>query len=843
MAPLSDLVLIAVVCAVTVFLCVLLVTVLCLRYRRKNILHSNEASSNLYPQSRGIFHTTFPFPYAGARQWSAIGSIEDLHGQLSPGILEPAPCHTSERRDARMSTLSMRNTRRLQKKSSRDIPLESVASPRSHSGPLDVENMGSSPLAIAELQADCTPKRKLPIQDGSITIDKDEGGRITSWPLTTRKGSYYDITATMRGGPFIIDPELAKRRSEGILHQAPGSPPKQEVPPLPFSRPPGIPHLTRHDSMLLSNKSLDTAGSSILDYPAGENLTDSIDLETPSKPPPTIHERYISTDGWWVPASTRSGSVSRIPQASSPRRYNSTSGSYKQIQDRGSPRRSASIHYPEERSSCILGVQTPTKTRQLYIPPLGKSRSLTSGSWIPSNIRNQKSQLLVAHELNTSSSLESDRRSDEVRSHSAILKPITESGKNCGTRTLANANGCPSNRTHCVRTSRLSTLGEASLDEARKGHERRKSARTSICQRNSILTSLSPTIEEPEDSSCKSTPRAKTITPVRQDKKSPELPSTIGNSHNPFDNDEDDISDDGGGEPTPTPIERGSTTSLSITCPSSVPKFSPVPVHERPNIPRRSSLRRNSSTGLRSKHEAQSQPQRSASIASTITILASEPYASTPSITTPTNTVSGFPSPESYGNIIAKMDYEARNLNNGDRPARNAFALPENSALIEQETGVSGEKKRRPLPILPMPKLSQPLSRSRPQKFRAALTTIQSASNIAMPDGADGVSCHDSDKENGGNAGSKSDDGDDDSRSPTSTSSPPQLRQLEKREGAESSIQHEGTEPLSEKQERPGGLVTSTPLKAGAAVGTEKLTSSIVRTPGSMYDQFGFLKE
>ncbi|EDN02763.1 predicted protein [Histoplasma mississippiense (nom. inval.)] len=616
MAPLSDLVLIAVVCAVTVFLCVLLVTVLCLRYRRKNILHSNEASSNLYPQSRGIFHTTFPFPYAGARQWSAIGSIEDLHGQLSPGILEPAPCHTSERRDARMSTLSMRNTRRLQKKSSRDIPLESVASPRSHSGPLDVENMGSSPLAIAELQADCTPKRKLPIQDGSITIDKDEGGRITSWPLTTRKGSYYDITATMRGGPFIIDPELAKRRSEGILHQAPGSPPKQEVPPLPFSRPPGIPHLTRHDSMLLSNKSLDTAGSSILDYPAGENLTDSIDLETPSKPPPTIHERYISTDGWWVPASTRSGSVSRIPQASSPRRYNSTSGSYKQIQDRGSPRRSASIHYPEERSSCILGVQTPTKTRQLYIPPLGKSRSLTSGSWIPSNIRNQKSQLLVAHELNTSSSLESD---------------------------------------------------------------------------------------QPEDSSCKSTPRAKTITPVRQDKKSPELPSTIGNSHNPFDNDEDDISDDGGGEPTPTPIERGSTTSLSITCPSSVPKFSPVPVHERPNIPRRSSLRRNSSTGLRSKHEAQSQPQRSASIASTITILASEPYASTPSITTPTNTVSGFPSPESYGNIIAKMDYEARNLNNGDRPARNAFALPENSALIEQETGVSA-RKAKPLPILPMPK-------------------------------------------------------------------------------------------------------------------------------------------
>ncbi|EEQ89139.2 uncharacterized protein BDCG_04259 [Blastomyces dermatitidis ER-3] len=840
MALLSDVVLISIVCAVTVFLSILLVTILCLRYRRKNILHSNGPNSNLYPQSRGLFHSTFPFSNAGARQWSAISSTENIRGQVSsPAILEPAPCHTSERRSSRMSTLSSRNSRRLHKKSSRDIPLESVPPPCSYTGPSDVANIDSSPRSIAELQADCIPKRKPPLPHDDTT-NEDAGARITSWPLT-RKGSYYDITATMRGGPYLVDSELSKRRSEWILRQVPGSPPKHDVPPLPALRPPVVPDLTRQNSMLLSNKSLDTAGSSILDDPVRESLNDSVDLETAREPYPRTHERYTSTGGWWLSASAAGGPVSRIPPATSPRRYSSTStSSYRNVQDHGSPRRSASMHYPE-KSSHILGVQSPTSICQLHAPSPGVSRSLTSGPWIQTNTSNRMGQLPTTNKAITSSIHESGCRLDQPHSQSAILKPITENGKNCGTRQLSNANGCASKRAQCAAgSSRVSTRRKISIDEEKKGHQRRKSVRLSVCQQNPIPTSLSPTIEELEESSCKSTPPPKAVTPTRQINESSELPPSTEDSKSPFDNDEQNLADDEGGEPTPTPIDRGvETKNLSTPSPSSVLNTSQSPTDERPGIPRRSSLRRITSTSVRSQHQAQSQPARSTSVTSTITTTpTSEHHASAPSTTTSTHTVSSFPVFESHANNIANVDKDARNLNRSGRPTRNAFALPENSEL-EEET--SGGKKPRPLPVLPIPKVSQPPSRSRAPKFRVALTTIKSVSNIAMHDEPYGGCCEGSDKENGGNATTKCDDG---SETPTPKPSPSQYHQLGKEEaGARSSIQQEGTKSPSDRQKRSAAPPVSTPLKAGTGLGAEQLTSSIVRTPGSMYDQFGFLKE
>ncbi|KKZ58996.1 hypothetical protein EMCG_00861 [[Emmonsia] crescens] len=839
MAPLSDVVLISVVCAVTVFLSVLLVTVLCLRYRQKSILHSTGPDSNLYPQSRGILHSAFPFTYTGTRQWSAIGSTDNIHGQVSPGILEPPHCHTSDRRFSRMSTISTRNPRRLQKKSSRDIPLESIASPRSCAGPSDVENFDLFPHAIAELRADCTPNPKQPLQHDD-NPDEDTGGRITSWPLITRKGSYYDITATMRGRPYIVDSKLAKRRSEGILRQVSGSPPKYEMPPLPALRPPGLPHLARHDSMLLSNKSLDTAGSSILDDPVGEILNDSVDLEAAREPRSRVHERYSSTGGWWLPASTRNGSISRIPQASSLHRYSSIpASSYNLSEERGSPRRSASMHYPA-RSSHILGVQSPISPRKLHVPPLGVARSLTSGPWIQSNICNQMSQPPPIYELSTPSSPESDHGSGQGQTDSAILKPITENGKNGGSRPLSNTNGCLSNRAHGSSSSLLPTLAKTSVEEQKKGHQRRKSVRVSISQQSSIPTSLSPTIEEPEDSSCKSTPRAKTVTSTHQDKEASELPSTTGDSQNPFNNDEQHLADGEGRETTPTPIERGfATNKLSATSPSTM--SSPTPIDERPSIPRRSSFRRNLSTSLRSQNQAQSQPTRSTSVTSaSTTTRTAQRYASTPSTTTTTNSVSGFSGLENYANVIANIDREAGNRYSSDFPARNAFALRENSPLMEQETGASGVTKPRPLPILPLPKLSHTPSRSRPLKFRVALTTINSVSNIAMHDGSDGPGSEDNNKENDGNAGGKSDHG---NGTPTPTPSPSQYYQLERGEVAGNSIQQEGIASPPDKQEISAEPLASTPLRARTGVGMEQLTSSMVRTPGSMYDQFGFLKE
>ncbi|OJD18445.1 hypothetical protein ACJ73_08719 [Blastomyces percursus] len=833
MALLSDVVLISVVCAVTVILSVLLVTALCLSYRRKNILYSNGPNSNLYPQSRELFRSTFPFSYAGTRQWSAINSTENIHGQVSPqSILEPAPCHTSERRSSRMSTFSSRNSRRLQKKPSRDIPLESVAPPCSYTSTSDVRNIHSSPRSIAELQADCIPKRRSPLQHDD-TIDEGAGSRITSWPPATRKGSYYDITATMREGPCMVDVELTKRRSEGILRQVPGSPPKHDVPPLPAQHPLVVPRLTRHNSMLFSSKSLDTAGSSILDDPGSENLNDSVDLEAARVPCRRTHERYTSTGGWWLSAPTAGGSVSHTLPATSPRRYSSTSSrSYRRVENHGSPRRSASMHYPE-KSSHIVGIQSPTSTCQLHAPSSGVSRSLTNGPWIQTNTSNRMGQAPTTNKVTASSIHESGHRLDQPHSQSAISKRIAENGKNREPRQLSNANGYASKRVQCASSSHLSTRGKISVEEEKKGHQRRKSVRLSLCQQNPIPTSLSPTIEESEESSCKSTPRPKAVTPTRQAKESSELLSATEDSNSPFNNDKQNLADDEGGESTPTPIGHDEETkNLSTPSPSSVLNSSPTATDESPGIPRRSSLRRNASTSVRSQHQAQSQPARSASVTSTITTTSTtDHHASTPSPTTPTYTKSGFPGLESYANNIANMDKYTRNLNVSDRPTRNAFALPENSELLKEETRTSGGKKPRPLPVLPIPKVTQPPSRSRGPKFRAALTTIKSVSNIAMHDVPYGGCCEGSNKENGGNSAGKCGDS---SGTPTPKSSPSQYHHLGKvQEGAGSSIQQEGS----------AALPASTPLKAGTGLGTEQLTSSIVRTPGSMYDQFGFLKE
>ncbi|OAX83557.1 hypothetical protein ACJ72_02069 [Emergomyces africanus] len=859
MAPLSDVVLISVVCAVTVFLSVLLVTVLCLRYRRKNILHSNGPNSDLYPQSRGIFHSPFHFPQVGMRQWSAISSTENIHGHTSPDITELPPCHVAERRFSRMSTLSTRNSRRLQKKSSRNIPLEPLASPRSCASPSCVEIMDSIPSHIAELRADCTPKMKQPPPHDD-NADEDAGGRISSWPPATRKGSYYDITATMRGGQ---DPKLAQRRSDGILGQVPGSPPRHEVPPLPALRPPGAPRMTRHDSMLLSNKSLDTAGSSILDDPPGDNLNDSVDLEAASDSTLASHERCSSAGGWWLRTSTRSGLVSPIPQTSSSGPYSAASSRSNQLsEERGSPRRSASVMYYPERSSQIWEVQPPTASfRQLNVPPCGVSRSLTSGPWIPRNIRGQMSQRPPIYELNSCSRAECDRSSGQGQPSSTILMPVTENGKNRGNRPLSNANERPSKRAHGSSSSLGSNFAKASIDEQKKGHQRRKSVRLSTIILHPISASLSPTIEEPEDSSCKSSPPATTVTPIRQDKEIAELPSTTEASHqNPFDRSEQNLGNDEYGESTPTPTERGPATNmLSLTGPSSVPKSSPAPINERPNIPRRSSLRRNSSTSIRSQHHAQFEPRCSppAAPAALATTPTGQQYASTKStpstpsaLTTATNSLSGFPGLESYANIIAKMDNEARNRTSGDRPARNAFALRENSPLMEPETEELSATKSRPLPILPLPKLSQPPSRSRPPKFRAALSTINSVSNIPIDDDSDRDDrdgCGSNGEENDGGiiiACGKSDAG---TPTPTPPSPSPQHQQLGNGGVAGSSIQQqEITATPTDKQDKiPAWRLDSTPFKAGwtGAGGAETLTSSIVRTPGSMYDQFGFLKE
>ncbi|EEH33126.2 hypothetical protein PAAG_04179 [Paracoccidioides lutzii Pb01] len=814
---LSDVVVISVTCAVTVFLSVLLITVLCLRFRQqKNIHHStNGRSRDLYPQSRGRFQSSIAFPYAGTRQWSAISSMENIPQQGSIGIPEPPPCLSTERRFLRTSVTSTRNSRRLQKKRSRDIPLESFVSSPAYESSSDIANIGSFPHDAAELRADSTPKSRQQTQQPqqNDNIAEDVGGRITSWPQTTRKGSYYDITATMRGGP-IANAALAKRLSESILQQIPGSPPKQPVPPLPSLRPPGVPQLTRHDSMLLSNKSLDTAGSSILDDVANE--TGFVDLEAARSLLPRTHERYGSAYVWDFPSSSRGGSVSRISKVSSPRRYSSTSASsHKHGEERPSPRRSVSMHYPS------------------YVP---------SGPWIQSSIHGEIKQPPCIYDPNVNkySRVDGEVKPGHGLVSSSILKPVTENRKNRQGRPQRSAGSeSPTKRSRGADSLTLSISTKTTINSRKKGHKRENSGRLSIGYPGPA--SLSPTIEESEEISRQATPQATASVTVPEEKASSKLPSAAADSQNPFDNDEHNLADDEA-DTTPTSAQCNPTTEDGVS------KASPTPIDEKPTIPRRSSLRRNS-TSTRSQFLAQYQPTRSSSITPTTTTRKGQRHPTNtmagtltniPICTTP-RSVSGSSSLKSYSDTVSGSN-EQKSHEGSNYPMRNAFALLAASPQTDSEMEESWIRKPRPLPILPLPLMREQAS-SRPPKFRAALATIQSISNIAIQCESDEKSAGAGENFNNEKYGIDSGKDESGSGSTTPTASPSKNNQRASEKPTADPMEEKGMETPSEKLGWCSESLASTPLKAGMEIGAEQMVSSLVRTPGSIYDQFGFLKE
>ncbi|KAK2811459.1 hypothetical protein FQN50_002082 [Emmonsiellopsis sp. PD_5] len=852
MASPSGVVVISVTTAVTVFVTVLVVTILCLRFCRKHRAlllpqeqphsfaqyYSDHGPQSMYPRSRGLFQSTLGFPYGGARQWSAIGSTETVHQQLSPGVpIAPPPCHTADSRYSRLSTHSTRNSRRLQKRPSRDIALQTLQPGSACIEPQVVENQDVFPENAVELRADNSPKSK-PVVRQEEGISAGTGIRVASWPMGPMQRSYHDADS-ITGDDSMPDTGLSKRRSESIMNQAPGSPPKQPVPPLPTNRPLDIPRLTRHDSVVISNMSLDTVGSSILDYPLKENAHGMVDLEAARPEPLRTHERYASAYGWGTPASANTR-PSRIPQIASPRRYNSTSaGSCKPAGELASPRRSASMHDPN-KSSQAWAVQSPHSSRPSYGPPPGMSRSLTSDLRRQCNTYNQR-QPPPVYELNSYSRTEHNNSHGRRQGVTNALQPISENEQNTMVRQQnSNTNGSPSKRIHASSSSLSSIPTRTSTAGQKKGHKRQNSVRIAI--ERTVPTTLSPTIEVPEESSRPSTPQQNGITnPVFKMETASERPSVNAKPNNPF-NKENKHPSGEQGQITPTPFQRGLGTTKgeigAFQC-MTRPKLSPIPHQETPNIPRRSSLRRNSIKETTPPARSSSTPpsvrssgtdnnqsstanDKQLSFYHSMSPATTGPYrATTSSPVTPTpSSIHRSPSLQNYTNIIAKMDKEENKNNSYDdvdpvkSPPANSSS-PSSSSLITTETSTlsSPAATPRPLPMTP-----QPLSIPRPPKFRAALSTIRSVSNIAVEDEDEFV------MERYGDEGKKNTN-EPDSPDSTSTITPSRYELV-------SNDKYEGSS-------------VSTPLRAGMGMGTgqEKTPTSLVRTPGSIYDQFGFLKE
>ncbi|KAK2773864.1 hypothetical protein FQN53_003918 [Emmonsiellopsis sp. PD_33] len=852
MASPSGVVVISVTTAVTVFVTVLVVTILCLRFCRKHRAlllpqdqphslpqyYSDHGPQSMYPRSRGLFQSTLGFPYGGARQWSAIGSTETVHQQLSPGIpIAPPPCHTADSRCSRLSTHSTRNSRRLQKRPSRDIALQTLQPESACIEPQVVDNQDVFPENAVELRADNSPKSKPAVrQDESISAGT--GIRVASWPMGPTKRSYHDPDS-ITGDDLMPDTGLSKRRSESIMNQAPGSPPKQPVPPLPTNRPLGIPRLTRHDSMVISNMSLDTVGSSILDYPLKENGHGMVDLEAARPEPLRTHERYTSAYGWGTPASANTR-PSRIPQIASPRRYNSTSaGSCRPAGELASPRRSASMHDPI-KSSQAWAVQSPHSSRPSYGPPPGTSRSLTSDLRRQCNTYSQR-QPPPVYELNSYSRTDHNNSHGHRQGVPNALQPISENEQNTMVRQQnRNSNGSPSKRIHASSSSLSSIPTRTSTTGQKKGHKRQNSVRISI--ERTVPTALSPTIEVPEESSRPSTPQQNTTTtnPVSKMETASEGPSGNVKPNNPFDKENKHTTGEQG-QITPTPLQRG----LGITGGETGtfqrmtrPKPSPNSHQEIPNIPRRSSLRRNSikentpptrssstppnicSSGIDNNQSSMTNDKQ-LSFYHSMSPTNTGPYrATTSSPVTPTpSSIHRSPSLQNYTNIIAKMDKEkdTDNSYNDVDPVKSPTgnSSSPSSSLITTETSTLSSPPAipRPLPMTP-----QPLSIPRPPKFRAALSTIRSVSNIAVEDEDELAT------ERYGDEGNKNTN-EPDSPDSTSTITPSRYEIV-------SNGKYEGSS-------------VSTPLRTGMvmATGQEQTPTSLVRTPGSIYDQFGFLKE
>ncbi|PGH16319.1 hypothetical protein AJ79_01861 [Helicocarpus griseus UAMH5409] len=824
---LSEVVVISVTCSVTFLLSLLLVTIICLHFRQRRTPNSNVLlDPEFYPQSRGLFRTSAAFPYSSVRQaqWSEIGSMENMQDNASGGIQEPPPCHLSDGRFSRMSSSSTRNSRRLQKRPTRDIQLARMQPRPARVAPSVSESIDSLPPNVAELQAENTPKQtpELP-QNGSNA--EASSSRITSWPPATASRSYNDITATARA-ELRGDSKLAKQRSEGILNQAPGSPPRQPVPPLPAVPPSGISHLPTHDSMLISNKSLDTAGSSILDDPIGDNPNN---LEATRGQTLRAQDRYAPAAGW-VPASTGSGSVSRIPQAMSPRRYSLTSaGSHKPSEEFSSPRRSASIHYPE-RSTYNWGMQSSTSHHPPYVPPSGLSRSLTSGPLNQNNMHGQTRQPPPVCGLN--------QHSRNQHTGPVVSTSMLETGRNSGTGQQVSTanNGGASIGARGSTSPQPTPPMKPPAERYRKGHRRQSSVRMSISQQNPNQTSLPPTIEEPEDASRQSTPKLKAANEVPGGKASFGIDSA---ADNPFDSVDKKSEQDKADKSTPTPIQRDLKSGGLVTASSSDDSKSSKaltvekPV-EKPNIPRRSPLRRNS-TGAKS---PQYQSTRSATLIPTTTTATGHSRHHSTSATTPSSIPRSI-SLKHHTNSTPKVDKEEKDSCGGDRPVKtNACASRTSPKQMDTDTEVSDATKPRPLPILPP---AMPLSPAfnqlpRPPKFRGALTTIESVSNIAAPEevvtGGSG-SENLNNKENDGNDSGKDDD--DSNGTMTPRASRFHYRHVA-REG--------GVEAQDLQNETPRGKPEfTTPLKEGAEQTVPSSSSSLLTTPGSIYDQYGFLKE
>lgn len=543
----------------------------------------NSSGAEQAPQT-----TSLSSPYSRSGAWEALSSTESVNRQTQD----------NQKKSCFLDVFSTRNSRRLQKNREGDIQLETLAT-------------NSAAVEQSTSKNEDAPASH---DDKGFEGDAQNGNIKTNDTSTIKSIGTSSSAITMRrvSRETIkkVDDELPndvpepKRRSTGTIGRDPGSPPKQPVPPVPI-------HFLKksygkRDSALeLSNMSLDTAGSSILNDESITACQDDKSLDTEKAISPTLGDFYTRiTDS--LDLASRSQGHTVLNRRSGP----ACSG--KISEDVESPFRSVSAPH-SNRSSLGHPVQEPSsrfdsaalQARRLSYPnqfKLVQAQSLeTSRAALPQSqplrppsVYGSKG-LVVPHNSQTSS-LTLPARS--------TLRPTTGNSRLVGTRpSSALGFSPPKSRRNSVSSLRPPIGGPPT----RRGHRRQNCVRIPIFAPINNSTGLAPTAEEPEEptepdafqksSSQLQTTACQPIPDLVAEAKSKALeedqvaPPTVKRIVDAAD---DKISESSRSVKCETPTEtpsRENRSSVDESSDSTVGKYTPSPCPQRFTAPRRSSLR------------------------------------------------------------------------------------------------------------------------------------------------------------------------------------------------------------------------------------------------------------
>lgn len=442
-------------------------------------------------------------PYGRPNEWGLLASGESLAqstGDKAPiRFLKKTRSFTLKHS---LSSKSNRPSKNLTKPGSLTTLTEASEGP-SQDVPVSKENLIVSPVdGVLELPAETTPRQTPEREDLPPSTESTNDNTIRPisgvWPLLQQKERSNALFPVFEDHYEGSDTHEPRARGGSIASQTPGIAPNQPMPPPPSAYPPNRFRLSRHDSLRCSSVSLETADSSILDDSRRTSANIDGSVVSPALPPCPTFAPFSANDVG--KEYSRNSFVTDetpfiFPPASPARkgqRVDSERTSPRRSLTACSPTRSSErISPPPRRSESLSARQSPDSTPKPYldldhIPPL---RVASRNSLLPHFSQMQR------HSIHSTPRRDNDPFLNETdRSYSLTYNP--------------NAPGRRANSFMSQATTPQTAIGHGKppLASAMKSSGHRKGHKRQNCVRISIHPPMTfagprfpPMIEEPEE--------------------------------------------------------------------------------------------------------------------------------------------------------------------------------------------------------------------------------------------------------------------------------------------------------------------------------------------------------